>query len=219
MNDPALAGLALRREAEGSNRSTLGQEEFLSLMIAQLRNQDPMKPMENGEFIGQMAQFSTVSGIGEMTRSVAELSDTYRASQTLSAAGIVGRTVLAEGDRGSLPAGGALEGAIEVPMSTPAAHLRVYDASDTLVRQVPLGEQRPGLVDFGWDGTRTDGTPASPGQYTVRAAIATPDGELEVPVFVASRVQSITLDGNGSNALLDTDSGALIRLSDVKVIR
>ena len=80
-SESILAGLKLQQAEAKSNRTSLGQEEFLALMITQLKNQDPMKPLENGEFIGQMAQFSTVAGIGEMTKSMASLSDTFRAGQ------------------------------------------------------------------------------------------------------------------------------------------
>jgi len=64
-------GLGAATTAPGKSRSTLGQQDFLSLMTAQLKNQDPTKPMDNNEFMSQMAQFSTVSGINDLNKSFA----------------------------------------------------------------------------------------------------------------------------------------------------
>lgn len=217
--DSILANLQLQQAEAKSNRTSLGQEEFLALMITQLKNQDPMKPLENGEFIGQMAQFSTVAGIGEMSKSVANLSDTFRAGQALQAASIVGRTVLSESDSGVLTADGQLSGAVDVPYGASGVSVRIHGQDGALVRQLALGPQGAGLANFSWDGTLANGDSARPGTYFISAAVTTSEGEAGADTYVSSSVQSITLDGNGSNTLLTTDSGSTIRLSDVKAIR
>ena len=65
----------------------LGQEEFLRLMITQLKNQDPTKPLDSGEFLGQLAQFGTVSGLADLKSSFTELAGSLVSNQALQAAG------------------------------------------------------------------------------------------------------------------------------------
>jgi len=102
------------------NAARLGQEEFLELMIAQLQNQDPFEPMENGNFLAQMAQFGTVSGIQELQQSFESLSSSLVSNQALQAAALVGRQVLAPAGVAILEEGGGLQGAVELPAASPA---------------------------------------------------------------------------------------------------
>ena len=81
----------------------LGQEDFLTLMISQFRNQDPFEPMDNGDFLGQLAQFGTVSGIENLNSAFAGLAGSIQSEQALQAANLVGRDVLAATDIGPLP--------------------------------------------------------------------------------------------------------------------
>jgi len=120
----AFDGLGISRpQPESGRRSELGQEDFMTLMIAQFRNQDPMKPMENGEFLGQLAQFGTVSGIDELHGEFAGLRSSIQSEQALQAANLVGHTVLAESDTGYFTGGGRLAGAVELPAS--AANVQI----------------------------------------------------------------------------------------------
>src|SRR5689334_256299 len=85
------ANAALRKKTE------LGQEDFLTLMITQLKNQDPMKPLDPSQYVGQLAQFSQVSGLSEMNKQITALSDSLRGNQVLSGSNLIGRTVVAPG--------------------------------------------------------------------------------------------------------------------------
>ena len=97
--DLDLSTLAVPQPSQ-EERSELGQDDFLMLMIEQFRNQDPFQPMENGEFIAQMAQFSQVAGIAEMNESMGQLADSLSANQALQASTMVDRSVLADGNLG-----------------------------------------------------------------------------------------------------------------------
>jgi flagellar basal-body rod modification protein FlgD len=197
---------------------SLGQEDFLALMITQLQSQDPLKPMENGEFIGQMAQFSTVTGIAEMTKSVSALSEAYNSGQALQAASMVGRTILTEDSSALLAPGKPLTGAVELPYSTSAAKVRIYSDSGQLVRELPLGRQEAGLSNFSWDGTLANGQIAPDGRYKMSAAIESRSGDTALATYVASKVSSVTLSGNGSGSQLRTDAGASVSLSQIKAV-
>ena len=108
-------GLGISRPVvDDSRRTELGQEDFMTLMIAQFRNQDPFEPLDNGDFLGQLAQFGTVSGIDELNSSFSGLQNSIQSEQALQAANLVGHAVLAETETGFLPPGGSLYGAIDL---------------------------------------------------------------------------------------------------------
>src|SRR5262245_4718275 len=151
-----LEGLGLRSPADTApvKQSELGQEDFLKLMITQFKNQDPFKPMENGEFLAQLAQFSTVKGLDDLNSSFANLSSSVVSNQALQASSLLGRTVLVDGNVGNLVAGGSLGGAVDLPSSASDVIVQISDRNGTLVRQIDLGTQGAGLARFTWDGQR-----------------------------------------------------------------
>ena len=218
--NPDLDIANLQLASTGANKQTkqLGQQDFLALMVQQLKNQDPMKPMENGEFIGQMAQFSTVTGIADMTKSIASLTDAFNSGQALQAASMVGRTVLTEASSATFSGTKPVSGAIELPYATSSAVVRVYSNSGEILRELPLGTQQAGLANFSWDGTLANGQPAPAGSYTLTAAIRSPSGDTALTTYLASKVESVTLAGDGSGSQIRTDSGASLRLSQVKAV-
>jgi flagellar basal-body rod modification protein FlgD len=216
--DLDLANLQLASSATNKAKKQLGQEDFLALMIQQLKNQDPLKPMENGEFIGQMAQFSTVSGIADMTKSIGNLSDAFNSGQALQAASMVGRTVLTESNAAAFSGSKPIAGAVELPYGTSAAVVKVYSNAGELVRELPLGTQQAGLSNFTWDGTLANGQTAPAGRYKFTAAIESPQGDTALTTYLASKVESVTLAGDGSGSQIRTDGGATVRLSQVKAV-
>ena len=109
VGDFDYSGFGLAPPKDG-DEGELGQEEFLRLMITQLENQDPFKPLESGEFLGQLAQFGTVSGLAELQTSFEGLASSLVSNQALQAAGLIGQSVLAEGGTGHYEAGQPLRG-------------------------------------------------------------------------------------------------------------
>src|SRR5690606_24011106 len=118
-------GLAGTTNARAKNR--LGQEEVLEVMITQLRHQDPFKPMETGEVLGQIAQFGTVSGIGGVQKSLAELAHAFRGAQTLQAASLVDREVRVAAREAWLPPDGRLRASVDVPAGMTNVAVEIYD--------------------------------------------------------------------------------------------
>jgi flagellar basal-body rod modification protein FlgD len=195
-------------------KDQLGQAEFLELMIAQLKNQDPFKAMDPSQFLGQLAQFGTVSGIQEMQSAFATLSDSMRASQVLDGATMVGRDVLVASDGVTLPAEGSVRGAIDVPAETAQVQIKVTDASGQLVRTMTLPDGE-GLVEFEWNGIKDDGSRAAAGEYGVEA-VANVGGEIySLEMLMSSRVSSVTIDAGRGLTLNTTTLGARA-LSDVR---
>ncbi len=193
----------------------LGQEDFLTLMITQFRNQDPFEPMDNGEFLGQLAQFSTVNGIDSLNEGFSGLAEALTGEQALQAANLVGKRVIARTPTGYLPEGGALQGAVELEASAPGVQIDVLDASGQLVQRVNLGAQPAGLARFGWDGTDAAGRPVPAGEYTFEARVVRGNNVEGAPVLTEASIQSVTLGQNGGAMTLNLEGGQPLSLTQV----
>lgn len=205
-----LSQLGYSQRATQGPDEQLGQEDFLRLMLAQLDNQDPFAPMESGEFLGQLAQFGTVSGISEMRQSLDGLVGALAGNQTLQAATLVSRSVLVPTREGWLPPEGELAGAVEVPDGVNNLTLEVADLGGNLVQRVPLDNPVAGRSTFAWDGTTADGGTAEPGFYELRAVGDSAGEAVAMDVLVAGRVESVALGGqNGSVKLTVTGLGTV----------
>lgn len=213
-----LKELGVARTEPTKPRNKLGQEEFLKLMTTQLTHQDPSKPLESGEFLGQLAQFSTVTGIQDLQKSFGEFARSVNSDQALQAANLVGRTVLAPGDEGLLAAGGSLGGEVIVPDNATSVAVEILDSNGGLVKRIDLGSQLPGQTVFSWDGLDSDGTLASPGAYKIRANAVIDGTNTALVSLVQSRVDSVTLGkGNGGLTINVAGLGA-INFSDIQQI-
>jgi flagellar basal-body rod modification protein FlgD len=198
-------------------KDTLGQKDFLELMMTQFRNQDPFKPMDSTQFLGQLAQFSTVSGIDAMQGSLASLADSYRSDQMLAGAALVGRDILVPSTTSTLAAEGTMSGAIDVPSGTQQLFVQVKDATGQLVRrfEVPAGD---GLTDFSWDGAIEDGSRAAPGLYTFQAVGITAGKTASLQTLLTDTVDSVTLDANSQSLVLNTATQGAVPLASVRRI-
>ena len=138
-------------EADATKRkSSLGQEDFLRLMTTQLQNQDPFAPMENGEFIAQMAQFSTVTGITEMGQSLNGISDKLNEFRIATASDLLGNSVLVPGNIARPNKNNEIHGIIDLPSASSETSVSFFDDSGEHLHSIDLGAQPGGLVGFEW---------------------------------------------------------------------
>ena len=199
-----LSGLQLP-DSNAAPAGDLGQQEFFELMLTQLKNQDPFEPLESGEFLSQIAQFSSVQSLGQLNNSFDTLSSSIVSNQALQGAALVGRSVLAPTDIGTLGQSGEVTGAVELDSSTTALQIRIQDASGQIVRQIDLGAQPAGLRRFRWGGNTDFGVPAAPGVYTITAQYFDSTGMQSVPVLVDSVVNSVSVGPRGLSLHLDSN--------------
>lgn len=214
----ALQQLGLAQNTPLKNRNQLGQAEFLKLMTTQLNNQDPTKPMESGDFLAQMAQFSTVSGIKELQDSFTQFADSIRSDQGLQAGYLVGREVLVPSDQGLLAAGGSLDGELTLPESASSVSVNVLDTNGQLVKKIELGPQAGGSIPFSWDGSTNDGGYADPGSYTIQAKAVIQGANTGLDALIRSKVESVTLGNGGSGIALNLAGLGPVRFSQVQEI-
>jgi len=200
-------GINLRTVSELNAKTAgkgLGQEAFLKLMTTQLQNQDPTKPMDNNNFLAQLAQFSTVRGISDLNKNFDSLSKSLVSNQALQAANLVGHQVLASTGVAPLHSGGNIHGKVDLPSASSNVVVNIYDQAGQVVRKLELGAQPSGLVDFKWDGLKNDGKFADPGSYFISAEAGI-NGKFEsVNTLLASEVNSVTLSNSGG-LLLNLD--------------
>ncbi len=206
---------AFAPQPKQSTRNDLGQEDFLTLMITQFQNQDPFEPMDNGEFLGQLAQFSTVSGIESLNTSFSGLSGSMKDNQALQAAGLVGHSVLAVTDVGHLGDNGQLNGAIELESSASDVQIDITDENGALVQRLSLGQQAPGLVRFNWDGIDAEGNRADAGLYQVSARVIRGAETESAVTVIEAEIDSVTLGQFGGGMSLNLEGGQQMPLSRV----
>ncbi|MEW6765435.1 MAG: flagellar hook capping FlgD N-terminal domain-containing protein [Pseudomonadota bacterium] len=216
-NDPyASLGLGLPSTTSEAGKGDLAQNDFLKLMTAQLMNQDPFAPMENGEFLGQMAQFSTVSGIQSLQASFETLAQSLQASRVLQATSMVGKQVLVNSNQvelfGSLDANGkatagTLRGAVDVPDDVSQVSLRILSASGETLHSATLPVSSAGMTEFNWNGALAGGGYAAPGVYKVVAEAKVGDSVESLNIRAASPVTSVSLSGDA--IVLHTSRGTL----------
>lgn len=196
----------------------LGQAEFLELMTKQLEFQDPLEPMENGDFIAQMAQFSATSGIADLNTAFAEMSTAFQSNQALQASTMVGREVLVSGNQVSLGAQGDLTMAVDLEGSALSVKVNITDELGQLVHQMDLGNQPAGLINVQWNGLNTNGDRVSPGHYNVSAEVNQAGNVVAGSTLVAVQVESVTLGQAGQDLTLTVSDLGDVSMSQIRKI-
>ena len=188
-------------ETTTPKKTSLGQDQFLKLMTTQMTHQDPTKPMENGQFLTQIAQFGTVSGIQDLQKSFGEFAGSITSSQALQATSLVGRYVSAPGTKGLLGVGGDISGNVNLSGSSPNVNVKVTNAATgEVVRDIELGAHSAGTVPFVWDGLNKNKVMASPGVYKIEATAYIDGKNTVLETDIKSQVDSVSM-GSGANGL------------------
>lgn len=193
--DNPYAGYGLGVDNSKKN-AALGQADFLQLMTEQLKNQDPLKPLDSQQFLGQLAQFSTVQGIDQMNGAMNAMASVMENDQALRAATLVNHEALVDADSLSLAAGKGVNGEI-VATSAGPMQVEVVDGSGQVVRRMTVDASAAGNIPFSWDGRDDNGDAAPAGTYTVRAMSGTGDDAQALDVRVAAHIDSVSIEASG----------------------
>jgi flagellar basal-body rod modification protein FlgD len=195
--------------------STLGVQDFLTLMTTQLKNQDPLKPLDSTEFVAQLAQFGTVSGIQGMQSSLASLSSALISSQVLSGTALVGHEVLTAGNSAQYSGTGAIYGKVDVPAGSNSATVTVTDSTGQVVRHISV-DPTAGSQAFGWDGKSDSGEQLAPGNYKFNGVAGSTGAGQSMTMSLYGRVNSVSLDASGTQLTLNTQELGPVALSSVR---
>lgn len=168
------------------------QDRFLKLLVTQMKNQDPLNPMDNAQVTSQLAQISTVSGIDKLNQTLTGMSSSFVGAQSLQASGLIGRSVLAPGNNTLLVGGNAVGG---VQLSQPVDQLTVTirGSGGQVVKTINLGAQETGIRSFRWDGSTDSGGRAADGAYTFQVDAVQGGKKVTVDALGTGVVQSVTL--------------------------
>jgi flagellar basal-body rod modification protein FlgD len=205
--DSTLAGLGINRTNAAANQATsrtqqqmMGQDDFLQLMTAQLRNQDPFEPVDNTQMVAQMAQFSSLAGITEMSTTLRAIADKLGASSMDDALNWAGRTVLTEGSVAYPRATGGIEGAVELDAAATDVRVTITDMNGGVLRTMDLGQQAAGTARYDWDGKTEAGEDAGSGPFRVTVSASSGAAPVAARGLVWAPVASVALS-NGEPVL------------------
>lgn len=193
--------LTKRGGEDEAKSKDLGRNEFLKLLVAQLENQDPTKPQENGDFIAQLATFSSLEEQQKQTKSFDSFAGTFQSSQHLQATSLVGRPVHVKSNVTALSETGGVSVIADIPHSTGTATLRVQNSVGELVDSFALGAQSAGQQEFIWTGADANDQRFPPGMYSFKVTIDDGGTPTQVPTYLSANVNSVTIEPGGSLTL------------------
>lgn len=207
--DTTLANLGVKR-AGASNAATptkavsgsLDQSSFLTLMTAQMKNQDPFDPVDNTQMVAQMAQFSSLAGISEMNTTLQAIAAKLGATSNADLVSWAGRTVLAEGSVAYPRTDGSLGGMIELGADAKDVNVVIEGPNGEILKNVALGSAKAGGMDFEWDGKTDTGEPAGSGPFTIRVAARDANGSaVAAKSLVWAPVTAVAMGADGNPQL------------------
>lgn len=209
--------LANPKTATGTSSSGVQatEDRFLKLLVTQMKNQDPLNPLDNAQVTSQMAQLSTVTGIEKLNSSLDAMSRSFQANQSLQASTMIGHSVLVPGNTLTLKDGTAIAG-LDLQGDADKVEVTIRDKGGFVVQTVDLGKQKAGSLPFAWDGKDNGGNKAADGNYTfdVKATIGT--DKVTVDKLALGQVTSVTLGTAGIS--LDVAGLGSVEAAKVKQI-
>jgi flagellar basal-body rod modification protein FlgD len=195
----------------GGDDAEATADRFLKLLVAQMRNQDPLNPLDNAQVTSQMAQINTVSGIDRVNASVKSLGGQFIQMQALQGAALVGREVTVAGNRVRV-AEGRGEGAFELASAADAVKIEILGAGNTVVDTVTLGGMAAGMQRFEWNaGSRSDAE-----GYRFRVVASRAGAVVDASAYMLDRVRSVS--AGGDSLALDLTRLGPVSYGDVKTI-
>ena len=191
------------------------QDRFMKLLITQMKNQDPLNPMDNAQVTSQLAQLSTVSGIDKMNATLQTLIGSVQSNQSVQAAGMIGHGVLVPGKQIALAGGKAVFG-LDLAASADKVQVTVKDASGNAVHKIDLGSKDAGTTPLTWDGVKDDGTTAADGSYTIEIAATSGAAKVEATALSFGQVMSVSTGAQGVK--LNVPGLGAVGMTDVRQI-
>jgi len=191
-----------------TNSTDDAQDRFMKLLVTQMKNQDPLNPMDNAQVTSQMAQLNTVTGINKLNDSMTSLIN----QQSYQATNMIGRNILSAGNTMELGEKGALFG-VNIPNGADSMTVTIKNGAGAVVQTLTLGKQATGINALSWDGKDASGQPAPTGTYTFETTAKLGDTKTTSTTLSLAQVQSVT-QMNGSSKL-SLSTGKDVSLSDV----
>lgn len=197
----ASANAATASNAAATDAAKEASDRFLTLLVTQLRNQDPLNPMDNAQVTTQLAQISTVSGINKLNDTVASLSASLAAGQYLQATGLVGREVVVAGNQLTL-ADGKAPYAMAIAKDADAVTVTIKNPAGVVVRTIELDAQKSGIRTFAWDGKDDAGKTLAAGGYTMSITGTLKGEAVAIDALTIAKVTGVAPSAQGTILML-----------------
>ena len=215
-----LAALGGTRNAtpgasSAQSRVQEAQDRFMTLLVTQIQNQDPLNPLDNAQVTTQLAQLNTVAGINQLNETLQGLAASFAASQTLQAAALIGHGVMVPGSQLVLAGGQALFG-VELAQPVDAIDISILDAAGRVVHRASAGPQNAGIIALTWDGAADAGGRAADGVYRFALSARAGGKATDAKPLAIGTVSSITTQGSAIK--INLGSGATVPLAEVRQI-
>ena len=204
-----------KNTAASTSKTTDAQTNFLKLLTEQLKNQDPLSPMDNAQMTSQLAQISTVDGIEKLNTTLTAMLSGSQSSEAVQAAALVGKGVMVGGSSLTL-AGSKAYGGFELASAADKVTVTIKDSNGLEVRKLELGDAEAGISNFAWDGLTSSGAQAVDGKYTMSVSATRGDTDLKPTALQLSTVNSVLRTSSGTVSL--DVGGSLVSLADIKQI-
>jgi len=191
------------------------QDRFMTLLVTQMKNQDPLNPMDNAQVTSQMAQLNTVTGINKLNETMSSLIGSVQLGQAYQATSMIGRNVLVEGKTLTHTETGGYFG-VDVPNGADSLSVAIKNGSGATIRTLTFGKQDVGVNALSWDGKMDDGTTAPSGDYSFDITAKTGDTTVSSTALSLAQVQSVTTSTSG--AKLNLSNNTTVSASDISEI-
>ena len=202
-------------KTSATNTAADMENRFLTLLMTQIKNQDPLNPMDNAAVTTQLAQLNTVNGIEKLNATLSQLLSGYNETQGLQAAGIIGKNVMVAGNTLPLAGGKAYGGAL-LESAADAVSLSIKDASGKVVQTQNLGAKEAGSFYFAWDGKDANGAAMPDGNYTFSVEAMAGDKKVAATAMKIGTVSAVARSNGGF--VLDLGALGDVAFKDVQQI-
>ncbi len=216
LNDLSISN---KQSDDVTGQAAADKNMFMKLLLAQIKNQDPLKPTEQTDFVAQLAQFSTLEGIQNLNSSVQDIGSMYRSTQALQATALVGREVLVPGSVGYLEPGSSVDGVIAEGQASGDVMMTVKDANGVVVALRDLGNVGDAATPFSWDGKDNNGNQLPQGLYSVTIEGNSGGNNTALETNVYSRVNSVSITDNQGSMLLNLNGIGQIASTEIQEVR
>jgi flagellar basal-body rod modification protein FlgD len=183
-----------------------------------MQNQNPLDPQDNSQFVAQLAQFSSLETMQNLSASVDSIGSMYQSSQALQASSLVGRSVTVDTGTTYVDTTKGMTGSVVLPSSSPVTTVSVTDSAGSVVRTIDLGTQSAGTTSFTWDGTDDGGAALAAGTYKFVANGSLDGANTALTTYLPATVNSVTMGTSGSDLTLNLAGGSKVALSKVQQI-
>jgi flagellar basal-body rod modification protein FlgD len=189
----------------------INQTDFLQLITAQMKDQNPLSPSDPTQFVTQLEGMSQVSAMQSMQASM-------QASSIMNGSSLIGHSVLAPGSTANLATGGAIGAAVNAPAGTSALSVSIQDSTGATVDTFKVTPADSGMTSFTWKGDTSTGATAPAGTYKVSVTATVNGTATPVDPLVVNKVDSVLLDPTTNAVDVETDTGNTVGLTDIVAV-